>query len=227
MRESDKLLIRGFPLFRGVSDETFGRIAAASSIREVQAEATLLREGEKPSALFVLLNGLVETYASHQHTSASIAYLRPPAAFIVAAVISDEVQLTSARTLVPCRILEIPVSVVQSELLQDGDFARAVGLESALRYRDLVRELKNQRLRTAPVRLANWLLIEANAAGSAAIDLPFKKAELATRLGMSDAHLSRAFAQLRFHGVSVKGMKVQIDAAKLVEFAHPDQLMDG
>jgi hypothetical protein len=44
---------------------------------------------------------------------------------------------------------------------------------------------------------------------------------------MSDAHLSRAFAQLRFHGVSVKGMKVQIDAAKLVEFAHPDQLMDG
>lgn len=227
MRSSDRHLIRGFPIFRGVSDAAFNRLTARADIRDCDPGEVLLTEGEKAGFLFVLLNGLAEAYSRHADASATLAFYRPPSAFIVAAVWTGAVQLTSVRTVRPSRILALPAEDVREGIASDGSVAAAVGLELSLRYRDMVRELKSQRMRVATVRLANWLLAESKVAASPVFRLEVGKGLLAARLGMAGEHLSRAFAQLREHGVSVSGQEVAIDPDRLAAFAHPDILMDG
>jgi len=227
MRSSDAYLVRGFPLFRGVADDVFDAVTSHAVIKEAAAGEVLLTEGERPTSLFVLLNGLVETYAGHADKSVTLSFVRPPAAFIVAAVWMDQPQLTSARTSLPSRLLVVPAAAVRAALATDGGFAAALGLELAIRYRDVLKELKNQRMRSATERLANWLLTEAAVAGSDEFELEVGKTLLAARLGMTGEHLSRAFAQLRERGVRVVGNKVGIDRGELELVARPSPLMDG
>ena len=99
MRESDESLIRGFPIFRGVSNVALSQLAAVSSLADFEPGHVLLREGERPSHLFVLLNGVVETFSEPAGKKTTLSFIRPPSAFIVAAVWLDQVQLTSARVL--------------------------------------------------------------------------------------------------------------------------------
>lgn len=223
VRESDTSLVRGFPLFRGVSEDVVARVIANAQILDHPPGDMLLREGERPRSLFVLLNGLVETFGG----TTTLAFIRPPAAFIVAAVWMDQPQLTSARTLVPSRILTIPASEVRSALASDRGFCAALGYEMAIRYRDVLKELKNQRMRNATERLANWLLTEAVVAGVPHFQLAIGKSTLAGRLGMTSEHLSRALVQLRQHGVETEGRTIRLDPERLASFAHPNPLIDG
>ena len=227
MRTSDRHLIRGFPIFRGVSDGMFERLTANAEIFDSEPGDVLLTEGEAPAFLFVLLNGLVEAYSSHAGIDATLSFIRPPGAFIVAAVWTGQVQLTSVRTVQRSRVLRIPAQDVRAAIAADAAVASAVGLELAIRYRDILRELKNQRMRSATERLANWLLLEADVAGSPHFRLGIGKGLLAARLGMAGEHLSRAFAILRDHGVTVAGTEITIDRDKLADFARPSVLMDG
>lgn len=227
MRSSDAYLVRGFPIFRGVSDAVVESVMSRSNIRDASAGEILLTEGERPQSLFVLLNGLVETYSSHADKVVTLSFIRPPTAFIVAAVWMNQPQLTSARVTIGSRLLVIPAEVVRETIASDKDFVGAIGLELAIRYRDVLRELKNQRIRSATERLANWLLVEAAVAGNDEFHLEVGKARLAARLGMSGEHLSRAFAGLRECGVAIDGNRVRIDRAKLEAIARPSVLMDG
>jgi CRP/FNR family transcriptional activator FtrB len=227
LRESDTSLVRGFPLFRGVSDDVVARVIANAQILDHSAGHMLLQEGQRPSSLFVLLNGLVETFSEGVAGTTTLAFVRPPAAFIVAAVWMDQPQLTSARTLVPSRILAIPASEVRSALASDRGFCAALGYEMAIRYRDVLKELKNQRMRNATERLANWLLTEAAVAGVPHFQLAIGKSTLAGRLGMTSEHLSRALVQLRQHGVETEGRTIRLDPERLASFAHPNPLIDG
>jgi CRP/FNR family transcriptional activator FtrB len=227
MRTSDRHLIRGFPIFRGVADAMFERLTARAEILDVEPGEVLLKEGELPAFLFVLLNGLVEAYSSHAGIDATLTFIRPPGAFIVAAVWTGQVQLTSVRTVQASRILRLPAGDVRAGIAADSAVATAIGLELAIRYRDVMRELKNQRMRTATERLANWLLLESEVAGSPRFRLGIGKGLLAARLGMAGEHLSRAFGILREHGVTVAGSEVTIDREVLADFARPSVLMDG
>lgn len=227
MRTSDRHLIRGFPIFRGLSDDAFEQLTANAAIFESSPGELLLREGEKPTWLFVLLNGLVEAFSRHEGVEATLSFIRPPGAFIVAAVWTDQVQLTSIRTVRASRVLRIPAETVRTAIAQNAAVGSGVGLELAIRYRDILRELKSQRMRSATVRLANWLLAESEVARSSRFRLEVGKGLLAARLGMAQEHLSRAFAVLRDHGVVVQGMEVTVEPEKLADYAKPSVLMDG
>jgi CRP/FNR family transcriptional activator FtrB len=227
MRASDAYLVRGFPIFRGVSESVFTSIIAQSDLREVHPGEILLQEGELPSHLFVLLNGLVETRASHAEKKAILAFVRPPAAFIVAAVWMNQPQLTSARVSIPSRVLAIPAEVIRNAIATDQPFCAALGLELAARYRDVLKELKNQRMRNAMERLANWLIVESNIAGSETFKIDISRSILAERLGMTGEHLSRSFFNLGKYGVLVDRAGITINRERLAEMAKPSILMDG
>lgn len=227
MRASDEYLIKGFPIFRGVSDAVFSQVTADAVVSDAAPGDVLLREGERASHLFVLLNGVVETYAEQGGKPACLSFIRPPAAFIVAAVWMDQPQLTSARVVAPSRVLVIPARAVRDAIATDRAFAAAAGLELAIRYRDVMKDLKNNRMRSATERLANWLLTESAFAGANTFTIGIGKGALAARLGMTSEHLSRAFAQLREHGVRLFGADVQIERDLLANFAAPTPLIDG
>ena len=87
--------------------------------------------------------------------------INPVSTFILAAVVSDQPYLNSARTLADSRVLLIPARRVREVFDQDVAFARIVARELAFAYRGAIKKLKGYMARSSVERLANWILTEA------------------------------------------------------------------
>src|SRR5690606_3035738 len=140
----------------------------------------------------------------------------------------DQPYLKSVRTLRSSRIVLIPADVVREVFAADPAFAVATLRELAVRYRAIVKDLKNMRLRSSLERLANWILrTNADAGGTGEFVIPMEKRSLASQLGMRPENLSRNFAELAHHGVKVSGRQIRIDnLTALTELAQPNPLID-
>jgi CRP/FNR family transcriptional activator FtrB len=229
MRPSDLELVRDLALFRDMAPAHFDALVAAAFLQKFPQHVTLLREGEAPDFLHVIVEGSVELFAGSGGRETTVEIIRPVATLILAAVIRDEVYLKSARTLMPSQILMIPAEAVRDVFSRDASFARAIVAELALRYRDVVRALKDHKLRTSAERLANWILeTDREQGGSGRVVLPHDKRTLASRLGMTPENLSRSLANLAAHGVAGSGREIVItDRTALQDWAKPDPLIDG
>ena len=116
---------------------------------------------------------------------------------------------------------------------KDAAFARAIVGELAARYRDVMRDLKANKLRPSLERLANYILRLAPKRGAqklgntTSFKLPIEKRTLASYLGVAPEHLSRALAQLAEHGVIISGQTITIkDKKRLQHLARPHLLID-
>lgn len=228
MRNQDAERVRKLPLFRGMEQGSFDALSAAGYLQRFPAGVVLVHEGERPDFLHVLVEGSVEFFSAHNDRETTLSVLSPPSAFILAAVIVDDVYLKSARTLAPSTVVLIPAEAVRDVFLQDPAFARATVVELACRYRAVVKDLKNQRLRSGVQRLANWLITQDKiGGGSGRVRLPVEKRVLASQLGLRPENLSRAFAELQRIGLAVDGPVITIgDRDALVGLAQPNPLID-
>lgn len=228
MRSAELDEMRRLPLFAGVAEANVEEMLKASYLQRFPAHVELAREGEPADFLHVIVEGQVEVYSSYRDRETTVAVLGPGHSFIVAAVVLDRVYLKSARALLPSRVLLLPADAVRRVFATDAAFARALALELATAYRAVVKELKNQKLRSSLERLAAWLLGHDDACGSAGrFTLPFDKKILASRLGMAPEVLSRSFAALQPYGVRVDGPTITITSRdQLVGLAKPSTTID-
>lgn len=221
--------LRGLRLFSAAREDTCARLAAHGGIRCLAPGTVIIHEGSAPECLHIVLDGLVEMFATSAGRETTLDLVRPTRGFILAAVVSDLVQLQSARALEETRLLTLPAGEVRAALADDAGLMQAVIAELGRGYRNTLRSLKGRKLRSSTVRLANWLLRLRTARGDAAeLTLDIEKRTLAALLGMTPEHLSRAFSALREHGVDVHGAAITItDPAALAALAHPDPLLDA
>jgi CRP/FNR family transcriptional activator FtrB len=229
VRASDIDRIKGLPLFAAVAPETLRVATAGAHLQRFPAGTVLLLEGDPVDFLYVLLDGQVELHGTWNDRETVLAILRPVSTFILAAVVLDADALMSARTLERCEILMISGDAIRTAMRLDPRFAIAVSRDLAGCYRGLVRTIKNHKLRNSTERLANYLLsLRAGDNAGSVIRLHHEKRVLASLLGMTPENLSRAFAALQAHGVSVQGAVVTLaNLAALESLAKPDPLIDN
>lgn len=228
MRDTELDLIRRLPMFREAQPEYVTELVAGALLQRFPPHVLLIEEGHLPDFLHIIVEGCIELFASHAGRESILEIIQPGAAFILAAVVRDEVYLSSARTLSPARILMIPAASVRKVFGADAAFARAIVAELAGRYRSIVRALKNERLRTSAERVANFaLLADRLQGGTGRVALAYDKRTLASQLGMTPENLSRSLALLAAHGVATRGREIVIeDREALVTFAQPNPLID-
>jgi CRP/FNR family transcriptional activator FtrB len=228
MRTEEIEEMRHLPLFAEVDPAHTDALLRASFLQRFPAAVDLAREGDPADFLHVVVDGQVEVYSAYRERETTVSVLGPSHSFIVAAVILDRVYLKSARTLSPARVLLIPAAAVRRTFAVDAAFARALAQELAVAYRGIVKELKNQKLRSGLERLANWLLVhDAETGSKGQFPLPFEKKVLASRLGMAPEVLSRSFASLVPYKVTVRGPIVEIrDIEALRKLAKPAATID-
>jgi CRP/FNR family transcriptional activator FtrB len=229
VRTSDIERVKGLPLFADAAPETLRVAMAGAHLQRFPANTMLLLEGDPVDFLYVLLDGQVELHGTWNDHETVLAILRPVSTFILAAVVLDAEALMSARTLERCEILMIPGDAIRTAMRLDPRFAMAASRDLAGCYRGLVRTIKNQKLRNGTERLANYLLqLRAADESGAVVRLHHEKRVLASLLGMTPENLSRAFAALQRHGVSVQGAVVSLGSIGALEaLAKPDPLIDN
>jgi CRP/FNR family transcriptional activator FtrB len=211
-----------------MTDAHFDDLVRAAFLQRFPAHVVLIKEGELPDFLHVVVEGAVELFASRGAHETTIDILYPVTTFILAAVIQDQVYLKSARTLTSARILMVPAEAVRDVFDQDAVFARAIVGELAKRYRDVVRELKNQKLRTGIERLASWILAADRAGGgTGTVPFTYDKRTIASLLGMTPENLSRNLATLAADCICSEAREIRItDREKLQRISMPDPLID-
>lgn len=224
IRPPDLDVVRRLPLFRPLAPDVIHQLLQDAQIETVGAKTILLREGEMPKSLFVLIDGLVQLFTEDNGRESTVLILRPVTCFVTAAVARDNVLLNSARAIQPSQLLRLNAEVVRQVVEDDNTFAKAIFEDLALNYRNAIRELKNMRAKSAFERLIAWVVAMQAQTGTSEVEIPYDKSLLAARLGMAPETLSRDLARLADFGVTVRGRKLKIhDINKLREFTWTDE----
>jgi CRP/FNR family transcriptional activator FtrB len=211
-----------------MSADSLESLLDAALLQQFPTGVVLLHEGEPADFLHILLDGFVEIFTEQNGVEWGVALIHPVSTFILAAVVSDQPYLNSARTLTDSRVLLIPSQRVRIIFDRDVAFARIVARELALAYRSSVKKLKGYMSRSSVERIANWILTEAQRSPAQGnIVIPFDRGTLASHIGTTRENLSRNLALLTVHGIRVRGREIIIDDQNQLEsFARPQILID-
>lgn len=224
-------LLEQIPLFSDMSSEDLARVVQHTQELVCEKGNILFREGDKAEYLYVLVSGLAQMTAKGpegQQTVIEILY--PGDSFILAAVITGKRFLMSAEVVKSSRVLKIPGAELVGLIRHGGDFGLNMMATLSTQYRSMVRQVKNQRLRTTAQRVAAFLLDLAydQGRGENCIILPHTKKMLAALLGMSQEGLSRTFTALREQGVTIDHKQVRIESiVKLRRFCGFSNKLDA
>lgn len=228
MRREEAEQMRSLRIFRDVDRSRVDEMLRVSFLQKFPAGVALVHEGDEADFLHVVVDGKVEIFSSYRDRETTVSVIGSGHCFITAAVVLDRVYLKSARSLTPARVLLIPSEAVRRCFSEDAAFARCLACDLAGAYRMVVKELKNQKLRSGLERLANWLLAHRAENGNVGrFELPFEKKVLASRLGMAPEVLSRSLAALAPYKVKVTGSSIEIrDVEALAKLARPSPTID-
>lgn len=228
MRPHELAQLKALPLFSEMKEESLASLLDAALLQQFPHGVILIREGDHADFLHVVVEGLVEIFTEQNGAEWGISLINPVSTFILAAVVSDQPYLNSARTLADSRILLIPAQRVRDIFDRDVAFARIVARELASAYRSSIKKLKGYMARSSVERLANWILAEAQReAATANIVIPFDRGTLASHIGTTRENLSRSLALLTEHGVRIRGREIIIDSKEQLEaFARPQRFID-
>ncbi len=228
MRPGERPEIANLPLFSEMQEAQRERIFSGSFLQVFPPQLTLFELGQHPDFLHVLVDGLVELYAHSAGRDTTMRIVEPVTSFILAAVVTDQPYLMSARTLAPSRILLVPAALIRELVKDDPALMQATMRELAQAYRDMVRALTDMKLRQSAERLGNLILQHERRQGrTGKLQLKAEKRLLASLLGMTPENLSRAFGVLSGHGITVSAAQITItDRAALEAFSRPDPVPD-
>ena len=228
LRPPELAQLKALPLFSKMTENSLASLLDAALLQQFPTGVILIHEGDHADFLHVLVDGLVEIFTEQDGGEWGISLINPISTFILAAVVSDQPYLNSARTLSDSRVLLIPAQNVRAIFEQDIAFARIVAQELAFAYRSTVKKLKGYMARSSVQRVANWILAEAKRDSSQAnIVVPFDRGTLASHIGTTRENLSRSLAMLTEHGVRIRGREIVIDSKERLEaFARPQRFID-
>ena len=223
MRAVDLDAARQVPLFAALDEPQLGRLIRGAKVQSFAAGAVLFEEGTEPDHLHVLLKGVVELYTAFGPRECGILLLSPGDIFMPAASLFKEPYLNSARALRRARVVMLDVETVRAEAMRSTELSFRLSRTLAGQFRMAVRQIIDLKCRSAPQRLASFLLrLVDESSLSASAELPVSKRSLAARVGMTAETLSRTFQTLAEHGLQVRGTRVIVhDRGRIEAFAGP------
>ena len=224
VKSEDVDILARVPLFAGLDPPTLTRMARVARVARAPRGARLFAQGDAALVLHVLLEGQVGLFGKveDQGEDTLVEILDAGEAFVAAAVLTGKPYLMAASALTAVRVLELPRQALLDDLRASPELALAMLGSLARHFRLLVQEVKDLKLKTASQRLALYLLgLTSRRRGAAIIRLPHNKGLIAARIGVRPETLSRAFAQLKGHGVVVDGHNVAIaELSELGRYCH-------
>jgi|SRR5689334_14949054 len=217
------------PFLASLPPATRERLLENARIERVAARELLLKEGEVPKDLHIVLSGSVDlscTYKSHEYTA---LILSAGDVSMPAAALFQEHYLISARTLTAARMLMIDAATLREEASRSPELALSLAKIIAGQWRLALKIILDLKCRTPSQRLASFLLRLYDAKAPDAIaEVPFSKRQLASRVGMQPETLSRTLQTLASNGLYLRGREIVLkDRASIEGFCGPDPYPAG
>jgi CRP/FNR family transcriptional regulator, dissimilatory nitrate respiration regulator len=210
-RDTELSLAKSSQILKDIPSDALGHMldSGANAQLHLSANEVFASEGDVRPGLFLVVDGVIELFISDDKGRDKVVD------FVQAGeILAQETLLTaqplpySARALTDAAVLHLP-----DELIADWQglypaFSRLLLSNIAQRAAYVGNDMLTLRTKKAPARLVCYLLCHFNKApqtpdGSYSLDLPFPRNKLASRLGITNSHLSRTFRELQDAGLIV------------------------
>lgn len=197
--------LRALPHFRGVSNESLARVAAACTSRKLRAGEPVFREGETCRAFFAVVTGGAVVFRSGEDGRRQILHrIKPGMSFAEAAALTMKIYPASAEATVDdTEIIAIDGKRILGEFQADPSLAGAMVGSLCMWLMRLVERVDELSAASAGARLARHLLrLPASGAGAdLRIELPMAKKDLAAHLAITPETLSRLLKRWGDRGI--------------------------
>lgn len=226
MTPEHHLIARASVLMRGMPPPVAEALLATARLRHCDRNATLFLQGEKADAIFIVVDGWVKLYRISPNGSAAVvAVFTKGASFGEAIALQGGAYPVAAEAVTEATLIRIDAETFRNTVKQSPETALSMLSATYLHLHSLVAQVEELKARTGAQRVASFLLELAPCReGACEVTLPYDKALIAGRLGLQPESLSRAFAKLKNHGVTIKVNQASIeDVAALRLLADEDR----
>jgi CRP-like cAMP-binding protein len=225
MSPEHQQIARSSLLLKGTPPAVVEAVMATARVREFDRGSTIFLQGERASAIYIVAEGWVKLYRiSPSGAEAVVAVFTKGSSFGEAVAFRHDVYPVAAEAVTDCNLIRIEANTILNLIRQSPEIAISILSATFLHLHSLVAQVEQLKARTGAQRVAEFLLELSQATeGSCVVTLPYDKALIAGRLGMKPESLSRAFAKLRVHGVTIRQNNATIaDLAALRELSDED-----
>lgn len=213
---SSNLLVRKLESFHTLAKEDRDLLERLSRpVREIEAKQDMIKEGDVPDKVFLILSGFACRYKMIGGGKRQIMAFLVPGDFCDFQVFILQEMDHNIGTLSKCHVVELARDTIL-ELTERPAIARAFWWASLVDAAVLREWLVNMGQRTAEERIAHLLcelLMRLEAVGLVrdnTYSLPITQIDLADTMGMTNVHANRMLTRLRDDGL------IEIDAKELV-----------
>jgi CRP/FNR family transcriptional regulator, dissimilatory nitrate respiration regulator len=212
----DRAVLLKAPFLAGLSQEALARLMSAMTVSTLAPRKFVAREGEPADAFYCVLAGYVRLFRlSREGREADIMVCAPGDTFAQCLLFGENTYRYNALAAEPTVLARFDMQAVRELAQQEPEIAKAIIASISRNLQDTIDCITNDRLFTAPQRVANYIASRCpDEGGPASIRLPFQKNLLAGMLGLAPEALSRAFSSLRKAGVTVRGRIIQVGDIK-------------
>jgi CRP-like cAMP-binding protein len=206
-------IARNSVLMRGMPPPVADALLSTARLRQCDRNATIFLQGETADAIFIVADGWVKLYRITPHGSeAVVAVFTKGASFGEAVALQGGAYPVACEAVTEATLIRIDAETFRNILKQSPEAALSMLSATYMHLHSLVAQVEELKARTGAQRVASFLLELAPCGqGSCEVTLPYDKALIAGRLGLQPESLSRAFAKLKSHGVTIKVNQASIE----------------
>ena len=225
---SDLETVRHLPLFQGLAPDALRSLLRDAEVLAFSKRTVIFEQGEPVTHFFGVLSGWVKLYRLRPDGSeVIIEVFGPGESFAEGAIGMPDGYPVSAELVEDGRLLAVPVAGYIERLREDPELVVRTFASLAINLKRLVSRIESGSSLNSSQRVGAFLLhfCPPPKPGGDPVDvrLPYDKKLIASRLGMKPETFSRALANLRKHGVAVRGSKARIsDLTQLRRHVSPE-----
>ena len=222
----DLEIITRIALFRGLKPETVEHIVKSATAVSLKARSMLFRQGDPATAFFIMIDGWTKHYRLNLSGKEAVIHVFTKGdSFAKAAALTGARFPATAEAVTDARVIRVPADHIIKCIREDPNIALAMIASMSQRMYLLMQQVEQLKAQSGVQRVAEFLASLAPVHdGPCFIALPYDKALIAARLGLTPSSLSRTFAKLRSVGVAVRAADVAVgDVAKLRRLAKDDK----
>lgn len=213
-------------LLSSAPEEIVDEVLATAHLRHFDRGATIFLQGERAEAICIVASGWVKLYRmAPSGTEAVVGVFTRGRSFGEAVAFHHDSYPVSAEAATDCTLIRIQTDIILRHIRENPDMAVSVLAATFVLLQALVSQVEALKAQTGAQRVAEFLLelSECEGEGACTVTLPYDNVLIAGRLAMKPESLSRAFAKLRDHGVTVRQHTAEIDSlARLRDYADED-----
>lgn len=156
-------ILRSLTYFQDISPEEIARVAANIILKRIESCSTIFIEGEESAGLWIVRSGHVKIYKLNQDGNEHILHIIGPGSTFndIAAMDGDVNPANAAALNTETEVWLLPTEALAETLLREPKLAVNLVRHLARRVRTLVGQIEDLALYSVVVRLARFLLKQA------------------------------------------------------------------